>query len=89
VGALSDFTSSGGEAAKHLLMTHFPGYQPIEEHHSPRQVLQEPAQEDWDLASEVFNEDKVRWALMGLVPLRQQERMEYFRACCNMGLKLS
>jgi hypothetical protein len=34
-----DFTSSNGEAAKHLLMTHFPGCQPIEEHHSLRRVL--------------------------------------------------
>jgi hypothetical protein len=28
-------------------------------------LLQEPAQEDWDLASEVVSEDKVRWAIDG------------------------
>jgi hypothetical protein len=38
-----DFTISDREAAKHLLMTHFPGFQPIEEHHSSGRVLQEPA----------------------------------------------
>jgi hypothetical protein len=58
-----DFSSSGGEAAKQLLMTHFPGCQPIEEQYSSGRVLQEPAQEDWDLATEVFSEDKVRWAI--------------------------
>jgi hypothetical protein len=61
----SDFTSSDGEAAQHLLMTHFPGCQPIEEHHSSERFLQEPAQEDWNLASEVVSEDKVRWAIDG------------------------
>jgi hypothetical protein len=44
----------GKDAAKHLLMTHFPGCQPIEEHHSLGCVLQEPTKEDWD---------KVRWAI--------------------------
>jgi hypothetical protein len=44
-------------------MTHFPGCQPIEEHHSSGRVLQEPAQEDWDLTSEVVSKDKVRWAI--------------------------
>jgi hypothetical protein len=39
-----DFTSSDEVAAQHLLMTHFPGCEPIEEHHSSGQVLQEPAQ---------------------------------------------
>jgi hypothetical protein len=29
-----DITSSDGEAAQHLLMTHIPGCQPIEEYHS-------------------------------------------------------
>jgi hypothetical protein len=38
-----DFTSSDGEAAQHLLMTHFQGCQPIEEHHNSGRVLQEPA----------------------------------------------
>jgi hypothetical protein len=46
-------------------MTHFLGGQPSEEHHSSGRVLQEPAQEDWDLASEVASEDKVRWAING------------------------
>jgi hypothetical protein len=46
------FTSSDGEAAQHLLMTHFPGCQPIEEHYSSGRVLQKPAKEDWDLTSE-------------------------------------
>jgi hypothetical protein len=41
---LDDFPSSDGEAAKHLLMTHFPSCQPIEEHHSSGRFLQEPAQ---------------------------------------------
>jgi hypothetical protein len=50
-----DFTSSDGEAAKHLLMTHFSGCQPIEEHDSSGRVLQEPAQEEWNLASEVVS----------------------------------
>jgi hypothetical protein len=59
------FTSSDGEAAKHLLITHFSGCQPIEEHHSSGRVLQERIQEDWDLASEVVSEDKVRWAIDG------------------------
>jgi hypothetical protein len=49
VGALrlltGDLTSSDGEAAQHLLMTHFPGCQPIEEHHSSGRVLQEPTQQ--------------------------------------------
>jgi hypothetical protein len=35
-----DFTSSNAVAAKHLLMTHFSGCQPIEEHHSSAWVLQ-------------------------------------------------
>jgi hypothetical protein len=69
VGALrlpsGDFTSSDWEAAQHLLMTHFPGCQPIEEPNSSGRVLQEPAQEDWDLASEVVSESKVRWAIDG------------------------
>jgi hypothetical protein len=70
-----DFTSLDGEAAKHLLMIHFPGCQPIEEHHSLERVLQEPTQEDWDLASEVVSEkNKVRRAIdastMVLAPLR-------------------
>jgi hypothetical protein len=47
-------------AAQHLLNTHFPGCQPIEEHHSSERFLQEPAQEDWNLASEVVSEEKVR-----------------------------
>jgi hypothetical protein len=34
----SYFTSSDGEAAKHLLMTHFPGFQPIEKHQSYKNV---------------------------------------------------
>jgi hypothetical protein len=34
-----DFTSSDGKAAQHLLMTHFPGCQSIEEHHSSGRVL--------------------------------------------------
>jgi hypothetical protein len=38
-----EFTSSDGEAAQHLLMTHFQGCQPIEEHHNSGRVLQEPA----------------------------------------------
>jgi hypothetical protein len=33
------FTSLDGEAAKHLLMTHFPGRQPIEEHHRTGTLL--------------------------------------------------
>jgi hypothetical protein len=41
-----EFTSSDGEAAKHLLMTYFAGCQPIEKHHSSRRVLQELIQED-------------------------------------------
>jgi hypothetical protein len=65
-----DFTSSDGEVAKHLLMTHFSGCQPIKEHHSSERVLQ-----DQDLALEVVTEDKV---VMVLVPSRQRERMEYF-----------
>jgi hypothetical protein len=67
VGALrllsGDFTSSNGEAAQHLLMNHFSGCQLIEEPNSSRRVLEEPAQEDWDLASEVVSEDKVSWAI--------------------------
>jgi hypothetical protein len=41
VGALpsGDFTSSDGEAAQLLLMTHLPGFEPIEEHHSSGRVL--------------------------------------------------
>jgi hypothetical protein len=50
VGALrlpsGDFTSSDEDTAQHLLMTHFPGCQPIEEHHSSRRVLQEPTQKN-------------------------------------------
>jgi hypothetical protein len=60
-----DFKSLDGEAAQHLLMTHFPGCQPIEQPNSSEWVLQEPAQEDWDLAFEVVSEDKVRWAIDG------------------------
>jgi hypothetical protein len=42
------------------------------------------------LTPEVVSEKKVRlMLLMLLVPLRRWERMEYFLACCNMGLKLS
>jgi hypothetical protein len=55
---LDDFTSLDGKAAKHLLITHLPGCWPIEAHHRSGQVLQEPAQEDLDLASEVVSEDK-------------------------------
>jgi hypothetical protein len=50
-----DFSSSDGEAAQHLLMTHFQDCQPIEEHHSSGRVSQEPAKEDWDLTSEVVS----------------------------------
>jgi hypothetical protein len=39
---LGDFTSSVGKAAKHLLMTHFPGFQPIEEHHSSGRFYKNP-----------------------------------------------
>jgi hypothetical protein len=56
-----DFTNSDGEAGQHLLMTHYSGCQPIEEHHSSGQVLQQLAQENWNLASEVVSDDKVRW----------------------------
>jgi hypothetical protein len=62
---LGGFTSSDGEAAQHLLMTHFPGGQPIEEYHSAGRVLQEPAHEDWDLASGVVSKDNVRRAIDG------------------------
>jgi hypothetical protein len=69
VGALrlrsGDFTISDGEAAQHLLMTHFLGCQPIVQPNSSVRVLQAPAQEEWDFASEVANEDKVRWAIDG------------------------
>jgi hypothetical protein len=58
-----DFTISDGEAAQHLLMTHFLGCQPIVQPNSFGRVLQAPAQEEWDFASEVVNEDKVRWAI--------------------------
>jgi hypothetical protein len=51
-----DFTSSDGEAGQHLLMTHYSGCQPIEEHHSSGKVLQQLAQENWDLGSEVVSE---------------------------------
>jgi hypothetical protein len=59
------FTSSDGEVAKHLLMNHFTSCQPIEEHLSWGRILHEPAQEDWDLASELVSEDKVRWVIDG------------------------
>jgi hypothetical protein len=49
-----DFTSSDGEPAQHL-----------QEHHNSGWVLQEPAQENWDLTSEVVSEDKVRWFFDG------------------------
>jgi hypothetical protein len=45
-----DYTGSDGEAAKHMLMIHFP--------HSSGRVLQEPFQEGWNLASKVVSEDK-------------------------------
>jgi hypothetical protein len=86
---LGDFTSSNEEAAKYLLMTHFPGCQLIEEHHSRGQRFQEPTQKDWYLALEVVSKDKGDGHLMVLVPLRRREGMEYFLACCSMGLKLS
>jgi hypothetical protein len=73
-----DLTSSDGEAAQHLLMTHFLGCQLTQEHHSSGWILQELAQEDWAYG-----------LLVVLVPLRRWERMEYFLACGNMGLKLS
>jgi hypothetical protein len=64
VGALrlpsGDFSSSDGEAAQHLLMTHFPGCQPIKEHHCSGRALQEPAQKDCNLALKVVSEDQVR-----------------------------
>jgi Endonuclease-reverse transcriptase len=69
VGALrlpsGEFTSSDREAAEHLLVTHFPGCQPVDGGHSSGWVGHEPTQEDWDLTSEVISEDKVRWAVDG------------------------
>jgi hypothetical protein len=46
----------------------------------------EPGLVGWQYA---VSEDKERWAIDGLGTLRQRERVEYFLACCNMGLKLS
>jgi hypothetical protein len=82
VGALrlpsGDSTSSDGEAAQHLPMTHIPGCQPIKKHHSSRRVLQEPAQEDWELESQVISEDKVRWAIDCFGTFKAAEEDEIF-----------
>jgi hypothetical protein len=44
-------------------------------------ILREPAQEDWDLTSEVVSKDKVRWAIDGVgtfkVPLLHVWRYGY------------
>jgi hypothetical protein len=83
-----DFISSGGEAAKHLLMTHCPGCQPIEEQHSSGRVLQEPAQEDWDLTSEVVSEDKVRWAIDGFGTFKAAGEDGIFPGLLHHGIEI-
>jgi hypothetical protein len=83
-----DFTSSDGEAAQHLLMTHFPGCQPIEEHHSLGRVLKEPAQEDWDLTSKVFSEDKVRLAIDGFGTFKARGEDGIFPGLLQHGIEI-
>jgi hypothetical protein len=83
-----DFTSLDGEAAKHLLMTHFPNCQPIEEHHSSGWVLQEPAQEDWDLASEVVSENKLRWGIDGFGTFKAVGEDRIFPGLLQHGIEI-
>jgi hypothetical protein len=55
-----DIISSDEDAAKHLLLINC---QPIGDQQNSERVWYDPAQEDWDLASEVVSEDTVRWAI--------------------------
>jgi hypothetical protein len=84
IAGLIYFTSSDREAAQLLLMTHFPGCQPIEEHHNSGQVLQEPAQEDWDLALVGYWDG----LLMVLVPLKVVGENGIFPSLLQHGIKI-
>jgi hypothetical protein len=83
-----DFTSSDGEAAQLLLMTHFPDGQPIEEPNSSGRVLQESAHEDWDFASEVVSEDKVRWAIDGFGTFKAAGEDGIFPGLLQHGIEI-
>jgi hypothetical protein len=62
-------------------------------------VLQEPAQENWDLALEVVSEDKMRWSIDdfgtfraaeedGIFPGLNYHRPYYKHFCCMFGVWL-
>jgi hypothetical protein len=62
---LGDFTASDQEVADHLLETNFPGCQPIMKNTAHAILVMTPTEEDWLVASEAVDSDKIRWALKG------------------------
>jgi hypothetical protein len=63
--ALGDFTASDQEVVDHLLEIHFPGFQPIMENTARDMPVRTPTEEDWLVASEAVDSDKIRWAIEG------------------------
>jgi hypothetical protein len=49
----------------HLLETHFPGCQPIMENTARAIPVRTPTEEDWMVASEGVDSEKIRWAIKG------------------------
>jgi hypothetical protein len=56
---------SDPEVVDHLLETHFPGCQQIMENSARAILVRTPTEEDWLVASETVDSDKIRWAIEG------------------------
>jgi hypothetical protein len=70
-----DFTATYQEVVVHLLETHFPFCQPIIENTVRAIPVRKPTDEDWLVASETVDSDKIRWAIEGFGSFKSAGKM--------------
>jgi hypothetical protein len=74
--------------ADHLLETHFPGCQPIMENTARAIPDRTPTEEDWLVASEAVNSDKIRWAIEGFGSFKSAGKDDIFPALFKNGIEI-
>jgi hypothetical protein len=80
--------TSDQEMADHLLLTHFPGCQPIMENTSPAFLVRTSTEEDWLVASEAVDSDKIRWAMEGFGSFKSVGEDGIFPARLKNGIEI-
>jgi hypothetical protein len=74
--------------ANHLLKTLFPGCQLIMENTAHAIPVSTPTENDWLVASEAVNSNKIRWAIKGFGPFKFVAQDGMFPALLKNGIEI-